>query len=74
LLKDLSDKVEEQDNETRERIIQNGGHYSEMLPIEYKPKDEYMEVFYKILEKETRYGINQEKNLHSQICRQRGNR
>lgn len=50
LLKDISNSIEEQGNEEREYIIQNGGHYSEMLPIEYFPTDEYMKVFYDTLE------------------------
>ncbi|MFU0825675.1 cysteine protease StiP family protein [Clostridium sp.] len=50
LLKDISGMIKEQSNEERERIIQNGGHYSEMLPIEYVPTEEYMDVFFKTLE------------------------
>lgn len=50
LLKDISDLIKEQDNEERENIIQNGGHYSEMLPIEYFPQKEYMDIFYKTLD------------------------
>jgi len=50
ILKDISNHIQEQDNEQREKIMQNGGHYSEMLPIEYFPKEEYMDIFYKTLE------------------------
>ncbi|KOA18918.1 cysteine protease StiP precursor [Clostridium homopropionicum DSM 5847] len=50
LLKDISNHINEQDNEQREKIIQNGGHYSEMLPIEYFPNEEYMDIFYKTLQ------------------------
>ncbi|QGU93921.1 hypothetical protein GOM49_01160 [Clostridium bovifaecis] len=50
LLKDISGMIEEQGNEEREEVIQNGGHYSEMLPIEYFPTEEYMDIFYKTLE------------------------
>lgn len=49
LLKDISNLIQEQDNEEREYVMQNGGHYSEMLPIEYFPKAEYMKVFYETL-------------------------
>ncbi|MCY6370080.1 cysteine protease StiP family protein [Clostridium ganghwense] len=49
LLKNISDLIKEQSNEEREFIMQNGGHYSEMLPIEYFPTEEYMEIFYKTL-------------------------
>jgi len=51
LLKDISGLVEEQGNEEREKLIQSGVHYSEMLPIEYKPSDEYMKIFYESLKK-----------------------
>ncbi|WDV45596.1 cysteine protease StiP family protein [Clostridiaceae bacterium M8S5] len=49
LLKDIGKLITEQNNITRERAIQSGVHYSEMLPIEYKPSDEYMTIFYKAL-------------------------
>lgn len=51
LLKDVSDLVKEQDNEERERCIQNGGHYSEMIPIEYEPSKKYYDLFYDSLKK-----------------------
>ncbi|PRR95194.1 hypothetical protein C6W24_17370 [Bacillus atrophaeus] len=50
LLKDLSHISIEKSTEERERSIQSGTHYSEMLPIEYKPTDEYMKLFYASLE------------------------
>ncbi len=48
LLKDLSSIVLEQGNEDREKAIQSGVHYSEMLPVEYKPSDVYMALYFKI--------------------------
>lgn len=50
LLKDVSDKVVELGNVEREKAIQNGCHYSEMLPIEYKPTEKYLEIFHSSLE------------------------
>lgn len=50
LLKDISHLIVEQDNEFRENAIQSGTHYSEMLPIEYTPSKEYMDIFYSTLE------------------------
>jgi hypothetical protein len=50
LLKDISHLIVEQDNEFRENAIQSGTHYSEMLPIEYTPSKEYMDIFYSSLE------------------------
>lgn len=49
LLKDVTGLVKEQSNEEREKAIQSGTHYSEMLPVEYVPNDNYVELFHKIL-------------------------
>ena len=45
LLKDISGLMGEKGNEYREKAIQSGAHYSEMLPVEYRPSDEYMRLF-----------------------------
>lgn len=51
LLKDITGLVEPQPTEERERLIQSGRHYSEMLPIEYVPTQKYMEVYQEALER-----------------------
>ena len=51
LLKDITGLVKPQPTEERERLIQSGKHYSEMLPIEYVPTQEYMEIYREALEK-----------------------
>ena len=51
LLKDITGLVEPQPTEERERLIQSGKHYSEMLPIEYVPTQKYMEVYEEALER-----------------------
>lgn len=45
LLKDLSDKMTELPTEEREKLIQNGVHYSEMLPMEKEPSYEYLKLY-----------------------------
>lgn len=45
LLKDITGLVEPQSTEERERLIQSGKHYCEMLPIEYVPTEKYMEAY-----------------------------
>lgn len=45
LLKDITGLVEPQSTEERERLIQSGRHYCEMLPIEYVPSEKYMAVY-----------------------------
>ena len=45
LLKDITGLVQPQPTEEREKLIQSGRHYSEMLPVEYVPTEKYMEVY-----------------------------
>ena len=46
LLKDVTGMVEPLASEKREKLIQSGMHYSEMLPIEYIPSKEYMNIYF----------------------------
>ena len=55
LLRDLSHIDIEKDTEEREYLIQQGTHYSEMLPVEFHPNEQYMELFYKTLQQ---YGVS----------------
>lgn len=50
LLKDISGLVEPLDTKEREKKIQSGMHYCEMLPLEYKPTQKYIEIYEKMLE------------------------
>ncbi len=45
LLKDVTGLMEPIDTKEREKLIQGGTHYSEMLPLEYKPTKKYMEIY-----------------------------
>lgn len=45
LLKDITGLVVPQPTKERERLIQAGKHYSEMLPIEYVPSKQYMQAY-----------------------------
>ncbi len=51
LLKDITGMVEPQPTQEREKLIQAGKHYCEMLPIEYVPSEKYMEVYRDALDK-----------------------
>ncbi len=51
LLKDISGMVKPQDTEEREKLIQSGKHYCEMLPVEYMPSQLYMDAYYDALDK-----------------------
>lgn len=50
LLKDITGLVKPQSSEEREKLIQSGVHYCEMLPIEYKPSDKYMQIYNELLD------------------------
>ena len=50
LLKDITGLVRPQPTEEREKLIQAGKHYCEMLPVEYVPTEKYMEVYREALE------------------------
>ncbi len=72
LLKDITGMVKPQSTEEREKLIQSGKHYSEMLPIEYVPTERYMEVYketLKIYAKPTALAIG---NLGDKIINKRG--
>ena len=49
LLKDITGLVAPQPTEERERLIQAGRHYCEMLPIEYVPSQAYMQAYQEAL-------------------------
>ena len=50
LLKDITGLVEPLGTKEREAKIQSGVHYSEMLPLEYKPTETYMATFRRAVE------------------------
>ncbi len=45
LLTDLTGRVEESTLAERDANIRGGGHYSELLPLEYEPSAEYRDMF-----------------------------
>lgn len=72
LLKDLSSIEMEKSTEERERSIQSGAHYSEMLPIEYKPTASYMTLFYQSLEESKEKVAEAVAVVAEQIVKKRG--
>jgi hypothetical protein len=50
LLTDRTGQMEAMPTEKRERCIQSGMHYSEMLPLEYTPSAEYLAEYYRALD------------------------
>ncbi|MBO6178791.1 MAG: hypothetical protein J6O04_06435 [Selenomonadaceae bacterium] len=51
LLKDITGLVEPKSTVEREKLIQSGSHYSEMLPVEYEPTEKYMTAYYEALKR-----------------------
>ena len=49
LLKDISGLVEPLGTAEREKLIQSGRHYSEMLPLEYEPSEKYLQAYFDAL-------------------------
>lgn len=49
LLKDITGLVEPLPESIREKKIQSGIHYCEMLPLEYTPSEKYMNVYHNAL-------------------------
>lgn len=45
LLKDITGKIEAKNALEREKLIQSGIHYSELLPVEYQPTEEYTKLY-----------------------------
>ena len=72
LLKDITGLVEPQATDERERLIQSGKHYCEMLPIEYKPSDEYMQIYNELLDTFAEKNANAIGVLSDKIIEKRG--
>lgn len=71
LLKDISGLVKPLGTEERERLIQSGIHYSEMLPLEYEPTDDYMELYKLALDKYARITADSVGNVAEQILNEK---
>lgn len=72
LLKNLNGLLTETDLRTREQKIQSGGHYSEMLPIEYEPTKEYLDLFHQTLEESSAKVARAVSIVSEQILRKNG--
>lgn len=72
LLKDITGLVQPQPTQEREKLIQSGRHYSEMLPIEYVPTPKYMQVYYEALEQYAKSVANAVGRLSDKIMESKG--
>lgn len=74
LLKDITGLVEPLGTRERERRIQSGTHYSEMLPMEYVPSKAYMEAFWDALERYAAMTAEAAASVAEQIRQDKGER
>lgn len=74
LLKDITGQVKPQPTEEREKLIQSGKHYCEMLPIEYSPSEKYMEAYREALDSYGGLTARAVARLADKIIDQRGER
>lgn len=72
LLKDITGLVEPQPTEEREKLIQSGKHYCEMLPIEYVPTQKYMQVYEESLKNYSYIVANAVGNLADKVINSKG--
>ena len=45
LLKDITGMIDPLPTKEREKRIQGRTHYSEMLPLEYRPSEDYIRIY-----------------------------
>ncbi len=74
LLKDITGLVEPESTQDRERQIQQGRHYCEMLPIEYQPSPTYAQTYAQILSLYAKPTASAIGALADKIMAQRGER
>lgn len=72
LLKDITGMVEPQSTEEREKLIQSGKHYCEMLPIEYVPTEKYMKVYKQAVDIYARANADAIGKLADKVIKERG--
>lgn len=71
LLKDITGMVTPLCTQEREKRIQSGAHYSQMLPLEYEPSEEYLRTFYVANARYARMTANAVASTAQQIWQQR---
>lgn len=72
LLKDITGLVAPQPTEEREKLIQSGTHYCEMLPIERIPSETYQKVYEQSLERYAEPVAGAIGNLADKIIKAKG--
>ena len=73
LLKDISGLVEPLPTREREKLIQSGRHYCEMLPIEYEPSEKYLQTYFDALNRYSKITAAAVKIVAEKIFADKGN-
>ena len=73
LLKDITGQIDPLPTREREKLIQSGVHYSEMLPLEYEPTKEYLSAFFQALELYASKTADAVQNVANQIWQEKQN-
>lgn len=73
LLKDISGLVTPLPTDEREKLIQNGVHYCEMLPLEYQPSENYLEAYKIALENYSQLTAKAVCQVSEKIYQKKGN-
>ncbi|MBQ6005686.1 MAG: cysteine protease StiP family protein [Selenomonadaceae bacterium] len=74
LLKDISGLVEPLPTREREKLIQAGRHYCEMLPIEYEPSEKYLQTYFDALNRYSKITAATVKIVAEKIFADKGNK
>ncbi|MCR5833836.1 MAG: cysteine protease StiP family protein [Selenomonadaceae bacterium] len=74
LLKDISGLVKPLGTREREKQIQSGRHYSEMLPIEYEPTQKYLQTYFDALNRYAGITAAAVASVAEKIFRDKGNK
>jgi hypothetical protein len=72
VLKNVGNEVYELDAEEKEKEISKGIHYSEMLPKEYYPSEEYLTLFHRSLQRSSRLIAQYIANVAELILKEKG--
>ena len=72
LLKDITGLVKPMSTREREKLIQGGRHYSEMLPIEYEPTEKYLKAYYDALGRYAKVTAEAVASVGEKIYRHKG--
>lgn len=72
LLKDITGQLEPLPTAERERLIQSGRHYSEMLPLEYEPSEKYLKAYFDALSRYAETTARAAASLAEKIYEEKG--